>query len=82
MTIFGKLFMSKNGFLLITLIFVRDGLHLKWLPIPNRLFPVVLKGQNIVLGFSFFFRARFFLSGPSFFCRARLVSSFFGCFRV
>ena len=76
MTIFPENLMTKNSFLLITLIFFRDGLHLRWLPIPNRLFPVVLKGQNMVLGFSFF-RARFFLSGPTFFIISLVFELYF-----
>ena len=62
MMIFWKLFMSKNGFLLITHLFKTS-----WTPSPvathpNRLCPVVLKGQNMVYFFHFFGRD-FFLSG-------------------
>ena len=80
-TIFWKFVMCKNGFWLITLIFFRNWLHLRWLPIPNRLCPVVLKGQNMVLGFSFF-RARFFFVGPDFFHHQPRIRALFWRFRV
>ena len=59
----------------------RNWLHLRWLPIPNRLCPVVLKGQHMVLAFSFFGARFFFVSGPIF-LSGPTFSSLFWTFRA
>ena len=81
MAIFVKFFACQNGFLLITHLFKTS-----WTPSPVATptktgMPRRSKGSKHGVMF-FFVRARFFVVGPVFFCRARLFSSLLWTFQA